>query len=76
MVTDDEKHGKRRMCVTTTGLVIVRAIDNNVVITLFIGRYSQILKLWKEKTGGDTLPHGLYETIKKNQYHREKCPAA
>ena len=73
VVVTDNQYGKRRLCVTSTGLIIVKGFENNMIITFFIGSLDKVIELWELKTGTTKLPPELFKTVKNNKQHRIWC---
>jgi hypothetical protein len=59
----DDEHGKHYECVTSTGVIIVKGIDEKTVVTMYIARHNQIKRLYKDRE----IPRGLKAVVKRNE---------
>lgn len=59
----DDNHGKHYECITSTGVIIVKGLDKKTVVTMYVARYNQIKRLYKERE----IPRGLKVVIKRNE---------
>ena len=59
----EDNHGKHFECVTSTGVIIVKGLDKQTIVTMYVARYNQIKRLYKERE----IPNGLKVVIKRNE---------
>ncbi len=62
--TTDER-GTVYKTLTTTGIIIVRSKDNNMIITLYVAEVNQAVYIFKTAYGMP-LPRDIYEKVKMN----------
>ena len=58
---------------TTTGVIIVKNKDN-MVVTAYIAREQQAIKVWRGADGNKKMPAPLYKKINQNAVARENQP--
>lgn len=63
----------RRMQLTNTGVIIVKPLKGNVVITTWIASIKQAIRITKNG-GYSRMPDALYRTILNNQIYVEHQP--
>lgn len=59
----EDNHGKHFECVTSTGVIIVKGLDKQTIVTMYVARHNQIKRLYK----GREIPKGLKVVIKRNE---------
>lgn len=59
----EDNHGKHFECVTSTGVIIVKGLDKQTIVTMYVARHNQIKRLYKERE----IPNGLKVVIKRNE---------
>jgi hypothetical protein len=69
-----EKHcGDKRECITDTGVLLVKAANEELLITAYILAIDKATAVYASIMGeGKRLPQSLYNTIKKNTVHLKK----
>lgn len=66
------KEGKERCyCITDTGVIIVKTLDEQVVITMYIAQFNQVSWIY----GKEKIPTSLIRTVRKNEKNKmhDKC---
>lgn len=59
----EDNHGKHFECVTSTGVIIVKGLDKQTIVTMYVARHNQIKRLYKERE----IPNRLKVVIKRNE---------
>lgn len=66
-LVDDPKNGKRYHCITTTGVIMVKKLDKETIITMFIATEAQLMRLYPNK---GEIPLYLLSTVRRNAKQR------
>lgn len=59
----------RRECITDTGVLMVKSIVGDVLITAYIISIDKAIAIFRHVCGDSRMPTYLYETIRKNAKH-------
>lgn len=69
-VVFEHRDGEYRECITDTGVLMVKNITEEVLVTAYIIGINKAVSLYKREYGDDaTLPRNLYRTIINNRKH-------
>lgn len=68
-VYSEENH--HRYCLTTTGVIIVKAPADEFMVTAFVGNIEKVAKLY-HLAGFDHVPTRIYQKVMKNKVHLTK----
>ena len=58
----------KRECVTDTGIILVKALDDEFLITAFVGTIDKVSALY-HSNGYERIPTTIYNKIAKNSKH-------
>lgn len=64
LIIGDEQRGRRRACLTSTGVVIIKAEDKELVITMFCPTVNQVVGWYGNK---NIVPIRLLNVCKQNE---------
>lgn len=64
------KYGKVRQCITDTGVVIIKELFTEKVITAYAIRISRAIALYRTEAPNERIPQKLYTTIINNEKKR------
>ena len=60
----------RRYCITDSGVLMVKALKEEVLITAYIVTIDKAIALYRNEMGHDQrMPNKLYDTIRRNAHH-------
>lgn len=63
----------RRMALTNTGVILVKPLDADIVITAWIASIEQAVKISKA-SGHNKMPESIYRKIKNNKKYAKNQP--
>jgi hypothetical protein len=69
----EEIHNGGRECLTDSGVILVKAIDEERLITAWIADLDRALAIYRGAGKGNTLPRTIANKIKNNSKHRHQC---
>ena len=61
----------KRYCLTDSGVILVKALYEEFVITAFVGNMDKVVALYR-KAGYEQVPHRIYQKVVKNKVHLYK----
>ena len=64
-------HGDRIEAITSTGIIVVLAVNEKLIITMYPATLDKVCALFKKK--GENVPQNLKNTIKRNQKYMKVC---
>lgn len=64
LIIEDEQRGRRRACLTSTGVVVIKAENKELVITMFCPTVSQVVGWYGNK---NIVPIRLLNVCKQNE---------
>lgn len=64
------KYGKVRQCITDTGVVIIKELFTEKVITVYAIRINRAIALYRTKAPNERIPQKLYTAIVNNEKKR------
>lgn len=64
VIIEDEERGRRRACLTSTGVVIIKAVEEEFVITMFCPTVHQLVRWYGDK---NVVPARLLNVCKRNE---------
>jgi|GEM_PF-6686067 len=64
------KYGKVRQCITDTGVVIIKELFTEKVITVYAIRINRAIALYRTEAPNERIPQKLYTTIINNEKKR------
>ena len=65
----EKVHEDKRECVTDTGVLLVKSLDGETLITAFILNMDKAICLYRTVYGDRRMPTSLHQTILKNRKH-------
>lgn len=65
------EENNHRYCLTTTGVIIVKAPVDEFMVTAFVGNIEKVAKLY-HLAGFDNVPTRIYQKVMKNKVHLTK----
>ena len=66
----DGKYGKIRQCITDTGLVIIKEVDSEKIITVYAIHLNRAIALYRSEAPNERIPQKLYTAILNNEKKR------
>lgn len=69
----EDFHGTGRECLTSTGVVLVKATDAERLITAWIADVDRATAIWRGAGKGNKMPDWLMRRIANNAKHRKHC---
>ena len=63
----------RKMQLTNTGVILVKPVDREVVITAWIASLNQVVQIYRTR-GYAKMPEYVYRLVKKNQKYMKNQP--
>ena len=72
-ITTFDNHGTHKVQITNTGVMLIRSIDNNRIITAWIASIDQVTKVSRE-CGQRKVPDSLYRRVVANKKYCKNQP--
>lgn len=66
----DGKYGKIRQCITDTGIVIIKELETDKVITAYAIRIARLIALYRSEAPNERLPQKLHNVVVNNEKKR------
>lgn len=64
------KYGQIRQCLTDTGIMILKELNSDKVITVYAIRLSRVIALYRTEAPNERIPQKLYTAIINNEKKR------
>ena len=58
----------KRECITNTGVILVKALEEDFLITAFVGTIDKVNAIY-HANGFERVPTNIYNKVQKNAYH-------
>ena len=71
-VVFEHRTHEHRECITDTGVLLVKPLDEEKLITAYIVGMDKAMALYRNTYGNQRMPHRLYNTIRNNAQHIKK----
>lgn len=67
-VVMEHRMESKRECITDTGVILVKGLEDDFLITAFVGTIDKVSAIY-HANGFDRVPTKIYNKVQKNVYH-------